>query len=102
MMGLCSEWTRRENAPIVSAVVSYENLAIIDAVLGLGAQAIFPQLFHSFGLLATLVLARETYNGNRSFTLGLRKVETKLQGKQNLTNTKATLMKTQPMSEAQA
>lgn len=101
-IGLRFEWTRREDAPTVIAVVSYENPTIVDAVLGLGAQAVFPSPVRSFGLLTTLVLARETHKENRSLTRSLRKVEAKLQGARHLTDAKAILMKTHLMSEVQA
>lgn len=102
IIGLRFEWTQREDAPTVIAVVSYENPTIVNAVLALGAQAVFPSPVRSFGLLTTLVLARETHKENRSLTRSLRKVEAKLQGARHLTDAKAILMKTHPMSEVQA
>lgn len=101
-IGLRFEWTQREDAPTVIAVVTYENPTIVDAVLALGAQAVLPSPVRSFGLLTALVLARETHKENRSLTRRLRKVEAKLLGARHLADAKAVLMKTHDISETQA
>lgn len=102
IIGLRFEWTQREDAPTVIAVVTYENPTIVDAVLALGAQAVLPSPVRSFGLLTALVLARETHKENRSLTRRLRKVEAKLLGARHLADAKAVMMKTHDISEAQA
>ena len=102
IIGLRFEWTQREDAPTVIAVVTYENPTIVDAVLALGAQAVLPCPVRSFGLLTALVLARETHKENRSLTRRLRKVEAKLLGARHLADAKAVLMKTHDISETQA
>jgi len=102
IIGLRFEWTQREDAPTVIAVVTYENPTIVDAVLALGAQAVLPSPVRSFGLLTALVLARETHKENRSLTRRLRKIETKLLGARHLADAKAVMMKTHDISEAQA
>ena len=102
IIGLYFEWTQREDAPTVIAVVTYENPTIVDAVLALGAQAVLPSPVRSFGLLTALVLARETHKENRSLTRRLRKVEAKLLGARHLADAKAVLMKTHDISETQA
>ena len=102
IIGLRFEWTQREDAPTVIAVVTYENPTIVDAVLALGAQAVLPSPVRSFGLLTALVLARETHKENRSLTRRLRKVEAKLLGARHLADAKAVLMKTHDISETQA
>ena len=102
IIGLRFEWTQREDAPTVIAVVTYENPTIVDAVLALGAQAVLPSPVRSFGLLTALVLARETHKENRSLMHRLRKVEAKLLGARHLADAKAVMMKTHDISEAQA
>ena len=102
IIGLRFEWTQREDAPTVIAVVTYENPTIVDAVLALGAQAVLPSPVRSFGLLTALVLAREAHKENRSLTRRLRKVEAKLLGVRHLADAKAVLMKTHDISETQA
>ena len=102
IIGLRFEWTQREDAPTVIAVVTYENPTIVDAVLALGAQAVLPSPVRSFGLLTALVLARETHKENRSLTRRLHKVEAKLLGARHLADAKAVMMKTHGISEIQA
>ena len=102
IIGLRFEWTQREDAPTVIAVVTYENPTIVDAVLALGAQAVLPSPVRSFGLLTALVLARQAHKENRSLTRRLRKVEAKLLGARHLADAKAVMMKTHDISEAQA
>lgn len=102
IIGLRFEWTQREDAPTVIAVVTYENPTIVDAVLALGAQAVLPSPVRSFGLLTALVLAREAHKENRSLTRRLRKVETKLLGARHLADAKVILMKAHDVSETQA
>lgn len=102
IIGLRFEWTQREDAPTVIAVVTYENPTIVEAVLALGAQAVLPSPVRSFGLLTALVLAREAHKENRSLTRRLRKVEAKLLGARHLADAKAILMKTHEISETQA
>ena len=102
IIGLRFEWTQREDAPTVIAVVTYENPTIVDAVLALGAHAVLPSPVRSFGLLTALVLARETHKENRSLMRRLRKVDAKLLGARHLADAKAVMMKTHDISEAQA
>jgi AmiR/NasT family two-component response regulator len=102
IIGLHFEWTQREDAPTVIAVVTYENPTIVDAVLALGAHAVLPSPVRSFGLLTALVLARETHKENRSLTRRLRKVEAKLLGARHLADAKAVLMRTHDISDTQA
>jgi AmiR/NasT family two-component response regulator len=84
------------------AVVNYENPTIVEFVLGLGAKAVLPSPVRSFGLLSTLVLARESHKENRSLHRRLRKVEVKLLGVRHITDAKAILMKAHNLSEAEA
>ena len=102
IIGLRFEWTQREDAPTVIAVVTYENPTIVDAVLALGAQAVLPSPVRSFGLLTALVLAREVHKDNRSLTRRLHKVEVKLLGARHLTDAKAIMMNTHDVTETQA
>ena len=52
-------WCASESAPPVIAVITYENPTIIDAVLRIGAKGVVASPVRSFGLLSSLVLARE-------------------------------------------
>lgn len=102
ILGLHLDWTKREDAPAVIAVVNYENPTIVEAVLELGATAVLPSPVRSFGLLSTLVVAREAHKENRSLCRRLIKVEAKLLGARQIADAKAILMKTHSLSENEA
>ena len=102
IINLHFEWTKREDAPTVIAIVTYENPTIVEAVLGLGAKAVLPSPVRSFGLLSALVVAREAHRENLSLHRRLRKVEAKLLGVRHIADAKAILMKTHGVSASEA
>ena len=102
IINLRFEWTKREDAPTVIAVVTYENPTIVEAVLGLGARAVLPSPVRSFGLLSALVVAREAHKENLSLYRRLRKVESKLLGVRNIEDAKSILMEAHSISASEA
>ncbi|WP_182120683.1 ANTAR domain-containing protein [Acidovorax sp. FHTAMBA] len=102
ILNLNMDWARSEDAPTVIAVVNYENPTIVEVVLGLGAKAVLPSPVRTFGLLSTLVLARESHKENRGLQRRLRKVEAKLVGVRHIADAKVILMKTHHVSETEA
>lgn len=102
ILDLQFDWTKRDDAPTVIAVVNYENPTIVEAVLELGATAVLPSPIRSFGLLSTLVVAREAHKENRSVCRRLRKIEAKLLGVRHIADAKAILMKAHSLSESEA
>ena len=102
ILGLHLDWTKREDAPAVIAVVNYENPTIVEAVLAIGAIAVLPSPIRSFGLLSALVVAREAHKENRSLCRRLQKVEMKLLGARLIADAKVILMKTHSLSEGEA
>lgn len=102
ILDLQFEWTGREDAPTIIAVVNYENPTIVEAVLGIGATAVLPSPVRSFGLLSALVVARQAHKENRSLCRRLHKVEAKLLGVRHIADAKAILMKTHSLSEIEA
>ncbi len=96
------EWTMREDAPTVIAVVTYENPTIVEAVLGLSAKAVLPSPVRSFGLLSALVVAREAHRENLSLRRRLRKVEAKLLGVRHIADAKTILMTAHNVSASEA
>ena len=102
ILDLQFEWTRREDAPTIIAVVNYENPTIVEAVLEIGATAVLPSPVRSFGLLSALVVAHEAHKENRLLCRRLRKVEAKLLGVRHIADAKAILMKTHSLSETEA
>jgi AmiR/NasT family two-component response regulator len=102
ILTLSMEWIKGEKAPTVIAVVNYENPTIVDVVLSLDAKAVLPSPVRSFGLLSTLVLARETHKITLALTRRIKKVEAKLFGVRSLGEAKAILIKTHQVSETEA
>ncbi|TSE19130.1 Aliphatic amidase regulator [Tepidimonas aquatica] len=102
ILNLNMEWARGDDAPTVIAVVNYENPTIVEVVLGLEAKAVLPSPVRSFGLLSSLVLARENHKVNRALARRLKKVEAKLLGVRHIADAKAILMKTHQVSETEA
>lgn len=102
ILNLNMDWARAEDAPTVIAVVNYENPTIVEVVLGLEAKAVLPSPVRSFGLLSTLVLARESHKVNRALSRRLKKVEAKLLGVRHIADAKSILMQTHQISETEA
>lgn len=102
ILNLNMDWAHAEDAPTVIAVVNYENPTIVEVVLGLQAKAVLPSPVRSFGLLSTLVLARESHKVARTLARRLKKVEAKLLGVRHIADAKAILMKTHQVSETEA
>jgi len=102
ILNLNMEWARAEDAPTVIAVVNYENPTIVEVVLDLEAKAVLPSPVRSFGLLSTLVLARESHKVNRALSRRLKKVEAKLLGVRHIADAKSILMQTHQVSETEA
>lgn len=96
------EWARGEDCPTVIAIVTYENPTIVEAVLRIGAKAVLPSPVRSFGLLSTLVVAREVDVGDKALLKRVRKLEAKLLGVRHIAEAKDILMRTRNVSEARA
>ena len=96
------EWARGEDVPPIIAVVTYENPTIVEAVLHLGAKAVLPSPVRTFGLLSTLVVARQLDTERRAQAKRLRKLEAKLLGVRRIAEAKEILMKANGVSESRA
>ena len=88
------EWAKSDDGPMVIAIVTYENPTIVEAVLRIGAKAVLPSPVRSFGLLSTLVVARQVDDDIRSHARRLRKLEGKLLGARRIAEAKSILMRT--------
>ncbi|MEG1202332.1 MAG: ANTAR domain-containing protein [Comamonas sp.] len=95
-------WAHGEQAPALVAVVNYENPTIVSTVLDLKAQAILPSPIRSFGLLSTLVVARQTHKECRQMQQHVLKLQNKLLGQRRVTDAKAILMSAHQISEDRA
>jgi AmiR/NasT family two-component response regulator len=101
-LGIQFDWTDRDEAPTVIAVVNYENPTIVEAVLSLRATAVLPSPIRSFGLMSALVVARQAHKENRTLSRRLKKVEAKLLGVRQIVDAKAILVKTHGVSDTEA
>jgi AmiR/NasT family two-component response regulator len=95
-------WCRGTQWPTIIAVVTYENPTIVETVLRIGAKGILPAPVRSFGLLSTLVLARQHNEELQSHARRIKKLENKLLGQRKIVEAKSILMKTRGISENEA
>jgi len=95
-------WCRKNQGPTIIAVVTYENPTIVETVLRIGAKGILPAPVRSFGLLSTLVLARQHNEEVRNHMNRIKKLEIKLLGQRKIEEAKAILMKSRAISESDA
>lgn len=95
-------WCRKDHGPTIIAVVTYENPTIVETVLRIRAKGILPTPVRSFGLLSTLVLARQHNEEIQDYLKRIRKLECKLLGQRKIEEAKAVLMKTRTISEHDA
>lgn len=95
-------WIKSDDAPIRVAVVNYENPTIVDGMLRLGASAVIATPIRSFGVLSTLILARQLAGDLRLQRKRVAKLETKLQSIRKITDAKSVLMNSRKISEEDA
>jgi AmiR/NasT family two-component response regulator len=95
-------WCKRNQGPTIIAVVTYENPTIVEIVLRIGAKGILPAPVRSFGLLSTLVLARQHNEEIQAQIKRVKKLEIKLLGQRKIEEAKVVLMKTRSISEQEA
>ncbi|MDR0260072.1 MAG: ANTAR domain-containing protein, partial [Comamonas sp.] len=79
-----------------------ENPTIVSAVLELKVQAVLPSPIRSFGLLSTLVVARQIHKECRQMQQHVHKLQNKLLGQRRVTDAKAILIATHQVSEDRA
>lgn len=95
-------WIKSDDAPIRVAVVNYENPTIVDGMLRLGASAVIATPIRSFGVLSTLILARQLAGDLRLQRKRVAKLESKLQSIRKITDAKGVLMTSRNISEEDA
>ncbi|UOM34174.1 ANTAR domain-containing response regulator [Acuticoccus sp. I52.16.1] len=93
---------RAETAPAVVAVVDYENPATLQLVLETRSFAVIGKPIRPFGLLANLVVARNTFLELEKLQGRLSTLEAKLASERNIAKAKSILMEFQGLSEAEA
>lgn len=95
-------WTGTEQTPPLIAVVDYENPTVIQAVLNIGAHSVVASPVKSFGLLTSVVLARQIADREAEKTKHIERLEQRLAGIRRLTKAKTILMETRGIDEEQA
>lgn len=96
------EWAGTEDCPAVIAVVTYENPTIVEAVLRINARAVLPSPVRSFGLLSSLIVARQADTESKALARRVNKLEAKLLGVRRIAEAKDILMRTRAVTETQA
>ncbi|MEO8838726.1 MAG: ANTAR domain-containing protein [Herbaspirillum sp.] len=88
--------------PTIIAVVTYENPTIVDAVLKVGASSVIASPVKPFGLLSTLVVARQVVSERQIMSKRILRLEAKLSGVRQVSEAKAILMKMRDIDEGAA
>ncbi len=98
------DWSasREGVVPTIIAVVTYENPTVVDAVLAVGVESVIASPVKPFGLLSTLVVARQVNSRLRVLSKRILRLEAKLAGVQQVAEAKAILMKARLITEDDA
>lgn len=89
-------------APALICVVDYENPAMLELVVDLGAVAVTSKPVRSFGIMTNMVVARANQQRQDALRARSAKLEKKLSGQKQIANAKSILMKVQSISEDEA
>ncbi len=95
-------WLKAEETPPLIAVVNYENPTVVEAVINVNAQGVLASPVKSFGLLTSMVVARQLAAKDRDQAKQIERFEQRLNGIRKLTKAKGILMQTRGISEDQA
>ena len=95
-------WIGDDDVPPLIAVVNYENPTIVDAVLNTRPDGVVASPVKSFGLLTTVVVARQNSALRHEQRKHIARMEQRLAGIRKLTKAKAILVETRGISEDQA
>lgn len=89
-------------APVVIGVIDYENPAMLQLVMDLGAVAVTSKPVRSFGIMTNMVVAQGCAKEQQDLHDRIAKLEKKLFGQKNIAKAKSILMEMHGMSEAEA
>jgi AmiR/NasT family two-component response regulator len=95
-------WLKGEETPPLIAVVNYENPTVVEAVIKVDAHGVLASPVKSFGLLTSMVIARQLAAKEREQAKQIERLEQRLAGIRRLTKAKAILMQTRGIPEDQA
>lgn len=89
-------------APAIIGVVDYENPAMIQLLLDLGAVAVTSKPVRSFGIMTNMVVARTAIQRQNELQDRIARLEKKLAGQRVIAQAKAVLMEMHGISEVEA
>lgn len=89
-------------APALICVVDYENPAMLEIVVDIGAVAVTSKPVRSFGIMTNMVVARANQQRQDALRDRAAKLEKKLSGQKQIASAKSILMKVQGISEEDA
>ncbi len=95
-------WLKAEETPPLIAVVNYENPTVVEAVIKVDAHGVLASPVKSFGLLTSMVVARQLAAKEKEQARHIDRLEQRLAGIRRLTKAKAILMQTRAITEEQA
>jgi AmiR/NasT family two-component response regulator len=95
-------WLRAEETPPLIAVVNYENPTVVEAVIKVDAHGVLASPVKSFGLLTSMVIARQLAAKEKEQAAHIARLEQRLAGIRRLTKAKAILMQSRAITEEQA
>lgn len=96
------DWLRGAEAPTVIAVVDFENPTIINAVMAAQARAVLPLPIRNFGLLSTLVVARQVRSVVRAQQKHIERLNTRLKTTRKVADAKLILSRIHGVDDAEA
>lgn len=88
--------------PTVLGIVNYENPAMIELVLDIGAFAVISKPVRTFGMLTNLVVARSNWLQSADLHDKIGKLEKKVSGQKKIAKAKSILMEMHKISEREA
>lgn len=96
------KWCTADQAPPIIAVVTSENPTIVNAVLRIGAKGIIASPVRPFGLLSSLVIARQFSKEIEENRKRIKRLEGKVSGIAKVYEAKKLLMDTRKILEEEA
>lgn len=88
--------------PTIIAIITYESPTMLESMLELEVDALLPTPIRSFGLLSTLVHARQINLQRQRLQRQIHRLDLKLQGAKDVLKAKHLIMKSRGLNEDQA
>jgi AmiR/NasT family two-component response regulator len=95
-------WFNSESCPPIIAVVAFENPTIVNLVLKIGAKGVVASPIREFGLLSSMVIARQCFKDITENRKRVQRLERRVAGVAKVYEAKKILMDTKKISEDEA